>query len=66
MNAIASELSFQVWQKQQAERDGRDVPRVTAPAEKPAKFDGFPVSHGRVESGLVVYVDGLARVRVAR
>lgn len=39
MNAIASELSYLVSLKQQAERDerdGRDVPKVTAPVERSA------------------------------
>lgn len=42
-NAIASELSYLVLQKQQAEQSGRDVPKVKAPAETPARFDAYPV-----------------------
>ena len=40
---IASELSYLVALKQKAEREGRDVPRVKAPAEKPARFDAYAV-----------------------
>jgi hypothetical protein len=42
---IATELSYQVLQKIRAERDGREVPKVMALAEKPAKFD----ADGRVQ-----------------
>ena len=33
-----------------------DVPKVTAPAEKPAKFDAYPVVIGHPESGQIVRV----------
>lgn len=39
-NAIASELSYAVLLKRQAEQVKKDTQRVTAPTEKPAKFDG--------------------------
>jgi hypothetical protein len=45
-NEIASDLSFLVWQKQQAEKSGRDVPKVKAPAERPATFDAYPTAKG--------------------
>lgn len=51
INMIATELSHAVLLKQRAERDGRDVPKVKAPAERPATFDAHPAS------ALVGYVD---------
>jgi hypothetical protein len=42
MNQIASELSYLVLLKRQAEQNGRDVPKVKAPAERPATFDAYP------------------------
>lgn len=40
--AFASEMSFLVLERQRAERDGRDVPKVKAPTEKPSRFDAYP------------------------
>lgn len=45
-NAIASDLSYLVLQKQLAERNGRDVPKVKAPAEKPSRFERDERLHG--------------------
>jgi len=44
VNAIASELSYLVMLKRQRELNGPDVPKVKAPAEKPARFDAYPVA----------------------
>lgn len=38
INAIASELSYYVMLKRQQEQNGKDVPKVQAPAEKPSQF----------------------------
>ena len=56
LRQIASELSYAVMLKRQRELNGRDVPKVTAPAEKPATFDAYPVVIGHPESGQIVRV----------
>ena len=56
IQSFASELSYLCLLKRQAELNGRDVPKVKAPAEKPARFDAYPVAVGRGESGQIVTV----------
>lgn len=51
---IASDKSWEVMQKIRAEREGREVPKVKAPTEKPARFDAYPVVTARRESGQIV------------
>ncbi len=43
MQCFASELSYRVMLRRQQEQNGPDVPKVKAPAEKPARFDAYPV-----------------------
>lgn len=45
---IASELSYLVMLKRQAEQAKKDAPKVKADAEKPAKFDAYPVRQSPV------------------
>lgn len=56
IQSFASELSYLVQLKRQRELNGRDVPKVKAPAEKPATFDAYAVENGfgRVDSGNLI------------